>query len=179
MRRNLFFIWMALLAAGTISCSESAKKEGETIESLEAELFDDEAIFTAEGRNKALKLVQMYINYAEKHPEDTVSAHYLFKAADITMNLDNPSKAIDLYNKVIYTYPDFSKAPECLFLVAYIYENHLENYGKAKELYEMFIERYPDNDFADDAAISIRNMGKSPEELIREFERQNEAAEEI
>jgi hypothetical protein len=41
----------------------------------------------------------------------------------------------------------------------------------------MFIQTYPDNEFADDAAISIENMGKTPEELIREFEAKNESGE--
>lgn len=159
------------------ACSGPAEPKRPTIEELETELFDNEMIFTEEGKSKALDLVTLYMSYAEKNPDDTMSAGYLFKAADITMNLGDPGKAIGIYNKIIYTYPGYQKVPECMFLVAYIYENYLQNYGKAKDLYEEFIRKYPDNAFADDAKMSIKNMGKTPEELIREFEQQNAETE--
>lgn len=159
------------------SCNSTSGEKEKTIANLEAELFDNDAIFTDEGKKKAMDLVQLYLSYAEKNPDDTLSPTYLFKAADITMNLGDPGKAIGIYNKIIYTYPDYPKLPECHFLVAYIYENFLQNYGKATELYEQFIQKYPDNEFADDAEMSIKNMGKSPEELIKEFEAQNSGTE--
>jgi len=52
----------------------------------------------------------------------------------------------------------------------------LQNYDKATEIYEDFIAKYPESAFADDARISIDNMGKTPEELIQEFERRNQEA---
>lgn len=170
---------LLLIAAVSLilSCNNTEHEQERSIEKLEAELFDEEAIFSDEGNQKALELVRLYLSYAEQNPEDTLSPAYLFKAADITMNLGDPGKAIGIYNKIIYTYPDYPKLPECHFLVAYIYENFLQNYGKATELYQQFIEKYPDNEFADDAEMSIKNMGKSPEELIKEFEARNEGTE--
>lgn len=159
------------------SCSGPEPKSGPTIEELETELYDNEKIFTEEGKKKAQDLVRLYMTYAEQNPEDSLSPVYLFKAGDITMNLGDPGKAIGIFNKIIYSFPDFKKVPECHFLVAYIYENNLQNYGKATELYRQFIEKYPDSEFADDAEMSIKNMGKSPEELIKEFEARNEGTE--
>lgn len=168
------FILMIILPAIIITaCSTGNPNPEKKIKKLENELFTEEAIFDDDAREKALELVQAYLDFAEQNPDDPQSPDYLFKAGDITMNLDNAGKAISIYNRIIYSYPDYEKSPECLFLVAYIHENHLMNYGKAKELYEMFIEKYPDNEFADDAQMSIRNMGKTPEELIKEFEQQN------
>jgi TolA-binding protein len=172
MNRYIVIPILAMVIA-VASCNQANKSAEPTIAQLEKELFDEEVIFTEEGKQKALKLSQLYITYADENPLDTLSATYLFKAADITMNMGSAAKAIELYNRVIYSYPDFRKAPECLFLVAYIYENNFANYGKAKELYEQFIQLYPENEFADDASISIENMGKSPEELIKEFEAKN------
>jgi inosine/xanthosine triphosphate pyrophosphatase family protein len=45
-------------------------------------------------------------------------------------------------------------------------------------IYELFLQKYPDNDFADDARISIENLGKTPEELIKQFEEQQQANQE-
>jgi TolA-binding protein len=57
-----------------------------------------------------------------------------------------------------------------MFLKAFVYEDQLHDLNKAKKYYEEFLEKYPDSDFADDARISLQNLGKSPEELIKEFE---------
>jgi len=53
-----------------------------------------------------------------------------------------------------------------------VYENNLGELAKAEEIYKKFLELYPDNDFADDAEISLKYLGKSPEELIEIFQQQ-------
>jgi tetratricopeptide (TPR) repeat protein len=58
-----------------------------------------------------------------------------------------------------------------LFLKGYVYENNLGRLDKAKAIYEEFLQKYPDNDFADDAEVSLKYLGKSPEELIEIFQR--------
>jgi len=171
MKKYYFLIFPLILSTVLISCNQN-KSNLETIKALEAELFSEEAIFNEDGKNKAFQLVEAYLNYADENPEDSITPEYLFKAGDIDMNLGNAPSAISTFNRIIYDYPEYKKAPECLFLVAYIYENYLSDYGKATELYTLFVEKYPDNDFADDAEMSIQNMGKSPEELIKEFERE-------
>ena len=40
-----------------------------------------------------------------------------------------------------------------------------------------FIDKYPDHELADDAATSIKNLGKPIEEIIKEFEKENPAEE--
>jgi len=177
MKHSIKIITAILIFAGLTYCSNSGSTEtSANIEELENEIYNGDAIFTPEGKQKALNLVQLYQAFVQDNPDDSLSAGYLFKAADITLNLDDPGKAIAMYNKIILSYPDFNKAPECLFLTAYIYENHLQNYDKATEIYEDFIAKYPESAFADDARISIDNMGKTPEELIQEFERRNQEA---
>jgi TolA-binding protein len=36
--------------------------------------------------------------------------------------------------------------------------------------YEAFLKKYPNDDFADDAQFLLKNLGKSPEEIIKGFE---------
>lgn len=60
-----------------------------------------------------------------------------------------------------------------MFLKAFVLENQAQKYDQAKEVYEEFILLYPGHVMADDARYSIENMGKTPEELIEEFERQD------
>lgn len=166
---RLLFI-AALLTGILTRCSPDPKA---TIKNLEEKIGTENFTFDEKGIQTANELVQAYISYAESYKDSPEAPDFLYKAADLSLNLSKSKESLDLYNRIIYEYPDYGKAPECLFLVGYIYENYFQNYGKAKEIYESFIVKYPTHDFSDDAAISIENMGKSPEELIREFEEKN------
>ena len=92
------------------------------------------------------------------------------------MNLLDPKRSITLFDRIMSDYPDFEKIPHCLFLKGYIYENDLHDLEKAKSLYLVFLEKYPDHEFADDVQISIEHLGKTPEQLIMEFQARAEAA---
>ncbi len=166
--RNSLLI-LALVAA-LASCGSSNEKDAAEIQTAEDTLFS-----TSEGfidKAKALELVDLYVDYANSYPDDSMAVEYLFKGAEFCLNLGEGQRAITLYNRVIQEYPDFRKVPECLFLKGYVYENYLGDLDNAKAIYLEFIEKYPDNEFADDAEISIQNLGKSPEELIKQFEEQ-------
>ena len=172
LRNSLLMLFML---AAVISCGPSSEKDASKIKAAEDELFAAEEGFV--DKEKALVLVDMYIAYTDAYPQDSMAVEYLFKAAEFCLNLGEGQRAIAYYNRVINEYPDFRKVPECLFLKGYVYENSLGDLEKAKATYLEFIERYPDNEFADDAQVSIQNLVKTPEELIKEFEAQQAAAE--
>ena len=166
--RNLLLL--LVLTTTIISCEPANKKDATKIKETEDALFSANDGFI--DKTNALELVDMYVNYTDNYPADSMAVEYLFKAAEFCLNLGEGQRAIALYDRVIIEYPDFRKVPECLFLKAYVYENYLGDLENAKAIYLLFIERYPDNEFADDAQVSIQNLGKSPEELIRQFEEQ-------
>lgn len=139
------------------------------INEIENELFSQQS--AGIDRLKAFYLTNNYIAYSYLFEDDNHTPGYLFKAADISMNLFESGKSIDLYNRILNEYPDFEKAPQCLFLKAFVYENNMNDIEKARKYYEEFLEKYPDDDFADDAEMSLKNLGKTPEELIKEFEK--------
>lgn len=153
------------------ACSSPKADKLAGIKTMEDELFSDESKMI--NRTQADSLIGLYIAYADEFPEDVEASEYLFKAGDMAMNLNMPRKAIELFDRILTVYPDFEKAPQCLFLKGYVYENNLGDLKAAKMIYEEFLEKYPDDEFADDAEVSIKNLGKTPEELIREFEEQN------
>ena len=158
------------LAAALASCGSSNEKDAAEIKTAEDTLFSSSEGFI--DKAKALELVDLYVDYANSYPDDSMAVEYLFKSAEFCLNLGEGQRAITLYDRVIQEYPDFRKVPECLFLKGYVYENYLGDLDNAKAIYLEFIEKYPDNEFADDAEISIQNLGKSPEELIKQFEEQ-------
>jgi tetratricopeptide (TPR) repeat protein len=161
---------LIILAGITVQCSNDPKSR---IKELEKKIGSENFTLDEKGKQLADELVRAYTSYAESHKDSPEAPDYMYSAADLSLNIGKSKEALDLYNQIIFEYPDYVKAPECLFLIGYIYENYFGEYGKARDIYESFLKKYPDHDFADDARISIENLGKSPEELIKSFEEKN------
>lgn len=146
------------------------------IESLEAEIKKRSAAIekdTVADKTKSAALLEAYVVYSDNFPNYNNAADYTFRAGELAMNLNHTAHSIKLFSKIYKDYPDYEKRPYALFMKAFVLENQAQNYEEAQKFYEEFIAEYPDHDMADDAEYSIKNMGKSPEELIREFERQD------
>lgn len=144
------------------------------IKELEDKAFSDVNKFDT---TSALALVKNYSQFCDENKEDELSPAYLFKAGDLSMALRKSTMAIDFFNRIVNDYPDFEKVAYSMFLVAFIYDDQLKDYDAAKKSYNAFIEKYPDHEMTDAARFSIKNLGKSPEELIREFEKKSDTTE--
>lgn len=188
MKRVVFVLSLAtsifFLACGDQPSNTEENKEGKfvalhkmNIESLEAEIKKREAALSSEQEGgdsqSASALMEAYFTYAERFSNRANSADRMFKAAELAMSLNHTVQAIKYFERVYDEYPKYEKRPYALFLKAFVLENQAQNYERAREVYEEFIQKYPGHDMADDAKYSLQNMGKSPEELIREFERQD------
>jgi outer membrane protein assembly factor BamD (BamD/ComL family) len=177
MKKIALFISMIVLL--TTACNspsgknEAGKKElskselTANINKSESELFNDKV--TRIDKKKALQLAGQYKEFVNRFPDDTLSAEYLFKASDIYMNMGLPQQTVALFNKLIEKYPHYSKIATCYFLRAFVYDDQLHDYKTAEKYYKEFIKKYPDSEFTDDAKMLLKNLGKSPEELIKEF----------
>lgn len=161
----LFIGFIALIGA----CTNSKNSEYKSILNLEEEVYSMKMVDKAKGAD----LINAYVGYAKTYPNDTASIHFLFKAGDIAMNMNMGSQAVLYYDKVLVMDPEYRKAPECLFLKAFIYENQMSDLEQAKKYYELFLEKYPDHVLAKDAKASLMYLGKSPEELIKMFQEMN------
>lgn len=115
-------------------------------------------------------LLKDYEAYATAYPNDTNGANYLFKAADFYRYMRKPLRSIELYSKIYAHYPTLSKRPYALFLQGFIFENEVGNTHSAKNLYEKFLAEYPAHPIAKDVQTTLNNLGKTPEQLIQEFQ---------
>lgn len=167
MRKHLLF---ALVSLVFLSCKP-------TPADLEKKLVDlDKEIGGAKAPNKekAAQFIQTSEELAAlvQSSDQEKYVGVLLKAAGLAKSVENPNKAIELYGKVSEGLPQHAKAPSALFMQAFIYENDLNDIQKAKTTYESFLQRYPgDPDFADDAQNALKMLGKSPEEIVKEFEK--------
>lgn len=178
MKTGKLFLLIGIMVLMVASCDNQPKTETEEgINLADSISYYEETLFS-DNSNKidqkgAVKLAGFYESYALENKEDTMAPYYLFKSADINMNMRRPRAAIKSFDIILKDYPDFEKAPSALFLKAFVFEDQLGDIVSASRFYRLFIEKYPDSDFADDAAISLQYLGKTPEELIEEFEKNN------
>lgn len=175
MEREILTVLLVLPLVVLLSCSPSTKNQQAKIAAMEKEMINKTK--GTLDKDKALDLINAYRNYAKNNPQDTMSALYLVKMAELQLNAVSPIEAVNTLNRIIKDFPSFRKAPECLFLKGFIYENNLNDLNKARSTYQEFLQRYPNHYFAKDAKVLISNLGKSPEELVKEFEAKNAEAQ--
>ncbi|MCX6223504.1 MAG: tetratricopeptide repeat protein [Bacteroidia bacterium] len=156
------------------SCGVNSEKKKilDRIAANEARIFGDSTA-TIPDQKTGMEMIQAYTDYVNNWPKDTISAEFLFKGAEIAMNLNQSGMAIEYYNRILLSYPTFKKRPYCIFLQAFILENQMNQYDQAKARYQEFIDKYPDHLLVKDAQASIENMGKPIEELIKQWDKKN------
>jgi len=157
------FVLLLLLAACSTQESEITK-----IANLEIKLYSEtETVFDKEVANQ---LINAYIGYIDAYPQDDRSAEYLFKSGEVAMGMNMSQQALEYYKRVYIDYPNFDKASTSLFLEGFVYETQQGNNAMAQKCYNEFLEKYPNHTLADDAKFSLEHLGKSDEEIIKEFE---------
>ena len=176
MKRILvLMIWFVLVTTACQQHNKSEKSETPSRESLNLKINSiEKGLFNEKTSTinftKANQLVDNYLRYAKLFPSDSLAPEYLFKASDVAMNLNQPGKTIAIYDKLINKYPHYKNIPTCYFLKAFVYDDQLKNFDKAKVYYKHYLKKYPRGEFADDAQMALKYLGKSPEELIKTFE---------
>lgn len=142
------------------------------VEGLEKEVANLETLDMVKGN----RLVEAYEEYANTFREDSITPYYLFKGADLSIGVRRYHDAIAFYERIYKYYPAFSKRADCVFMQAFVYDEHLNQKGKASDMYDLMVEKFPDHHLSDDAAALKQNLTLSDEELIKLFEEKNKQA---
>lgn len=156
-----------LFVVFVVACTSKHDRDISTINSLEEKVDNQAASPDTANLNE---LVRSYLEFTNSYPKDSLAPKYLYRAIRVTMARNDGQEALILIDRFINEYNNGPRYAEVVFLKAYTFENMLNNFGKASEIYRDFINKFPDHELADDAQIAIQNMGKTPEELIKEFE---------
>ena len=146
---------------------------------LVAEIKKREKAFKSEEtvtKENAVLLIEAYVAYSERFNNREYADEYLFKAGEIAMGQEMTVDAIRYLTCLYDEFPRYDKRAYGLFLLGFVQENLSGNLDEAKRVYELFLTEFPNHEMADDAKASIENLGKSPEEIIREFERKDSIA---
>jgi TolA-binding protein len=150
-----------------ISCTSQRDKDIKAISGLEKQIEQEGA---KPDPAKLTQLLDSYVAFAEHNATDSLAPNYLYKAVNLCIGVNNGIRAMQLIDQTLNDFPKSGYLPETIFLKAYVYENLLSDYGKASQVYNDFLKKYPTHDLADDAEAALKYLGKSPEEMVREFE---------
>jgi len=121
------------------------------------------------------RAITAYTRFANSFPDDTMAPVCLFDAANISMSLTQYQRAINYYDTISTKYPTFKRAADCIFIRGFIYDDKLKDTAKARAMYQEVINKYPHDSIASQARAAIAILGKSYDEIIKQFEEKNKA----
>lgn len=158
---------------------QEVKKDSVNIPSSKCEILFNEAkaaddiLLRANVINKdvAEKAILAFNHFVTNCAEDSLAPVFLLKAGQVAQSINKYSQAQEFFVKCKNQFPEFKNRGAAMFLLAQLYDdaNKLNNESEAKIIYEQIIKEYPKSPFAADSKACIRNLGKSDEELIKEF----------
>ncbi|MEI6489665.1 MAG: tetratricopeptide repeat protein [Bacteroidota bacterium] len=181
--KRIAFVSIIGLVAFLTSCGTDStpKKEGgitkdsvrkmsiARIKKLEGEMHQ-----TMELNNVTAGLaLTAYTEFVNLFPDDSLSADFLFKAGEVATAIKQYPQALSYYKNITDKYPTYKNYVMSLYLQGFLQDNYLNADDKAKEIYSQVLEKYPTSTFANDAKAAIQNLGKSDEQLIKEFKKKN------
>lgn len=169
--KRLLALLSIFLVVFFASCGNDINME--KINSLESMMLDENGMLR---NDVGLQLVDAYILYVEKNSEDENAPNILFKALDLSVNLqsDDYSKSIEIADMMVEKYPNHEMSPMALYLKAFIYEELMRDNENAEKAYKEFLEKYPDNPMAEEVRFAMKNIGIPTLELIRQFENESQ-----
>lgn len=172
MRYLLFCISLFIF----FSCNDQKEKLNREVQDnleLVNQGFKENRLDTAAAR-KATSAIGDFLG---KYPEDTLAPGYLFELGMLYQKQRKYEQAINAFDKLYREYPESPRARNAVFLQGFLYANVLSNYEKAKEKYRLYLDKFADADqkMTSDVQLELQNLGKTPDELLKEIQAKDSA----
>lgn len=130
---------------------------------------------TSLSRPLADQSITAFENYVSHCKNDSIAPVYLIKGAQVAQAVMNFQKSKSLLQTCLDSFPGFKNRAAAMFMLAQLYDEHnmLNNEAEAKKIYNDIIYKYPKTPWAENARYAIENLGKSDEDLVKEFSVKN------
>lgn len=162
--KHFFFVFAAALLLLS-ACGTSSEKRLQEIARCEDSL--EQSGFFADP-DLAMRLANLYVDYAKKYPQDSIAPIYLYRASDLMSGASCFTGALDCLDRIIDIYPDFSELPICYYMRGNAYEN-MHKVQEAVDAYNLFLELYPDHPMAESTRQALPYVGMNPEEMLEQI----------
>lgn len=143
---------------------------------LEAQKHDSIILNATEVNTQvANAAIKAFADFSFYCKNDSLAPVYLLKAGQIATTINNMPQAQISYEKIINDFPNFKNRGAAMFLLAQLYDEqkYLNDEDKALELYNKIISLYQGTEWAVNAAAARNVLGKTDEEIVKEFLKKN------
>lgn len=164
MKKLLILTLFIFSSFGLLSCQKQ-KEEGLYTTALE----DIKNGNTQAAIENLEKLVETN-PYSQFAPDAffTLASLYQTLEGDSIQKLNNYEKALEYYNEIIEKFPNNEKTPQAIFMAGFVCAENLKDLERAKYYYKRFLKAYSDHELASSVKAELDNLGKPPEEILRE-----------
>ncbi len=195
---NLKIISAALVIFSTLmfACGEEAEKkadtrpsEGDTLQRIGKTYLTDCKVLYARARSMdslllqettvnadhAKKAIAAFTDFAYYCQSDSMSPIYLIKTAQVARAINSTPQAKLALDRCVETYLNSPHRAAALFLLAQLYDEpgYLNDENEARRRYQEIIQEYPKSDWAVSAKGALNFIGKTDEQILREFEKKS------
>lgn len=116
-------------------------------------------VLAPDQKQKAEEMLEKYVEFSEKYPDDSLAPAYLFKAAFLAASLPEYKKQIELFELIASKYPDTEYAPQAIALAAKSCTDYLNDKNKAKEYLLRLKNEYPQSPYSVNIDLQIEYVG--------------------
>ncbi|MBL7932370.1 MAG: tetratricopeptide repeat protein [Bacteroidia bacterium] len=133
---------------------------------------------TSVNEQSARKAIEAFTDFAFYCHSDSMSPIYLIKTAQVARAINSIPQAKMALDRCVETYLNSPHRPAALFLLAQLYDEpgYLNDDNEARRLYNQIINEYPKSDWAQSAKGALNFIGKSDEDILKEFEKKNKSS---
>ncbi len=119
--------------------------------------------------------IKAFADFSFYCPNDTLAPVFLLKAGQIASSINNIPQAQVCFEKCYKDFPNFKNRGAAMFLLAQMYDevSLLNDEDKARELYGKIVNEFPNTEWAAQANAARALIGKTDEQIIKEFEKKN------
>ena len=127
------------------------------------------------NKQTAAQAIKAFTDFADYCHNDSLAPIYYLKTAQVARAIENIPLAKEVLERCLQKHPHFRNKPAALFFLAQLYDepNYLNNEQEALRLYQQIVDEYPRSEWAMSARGAMQFIGKTDEEMIKEFDRRN------
>lgn len=115
-------------------------------------------------------MLTLYEKFYNEYSDDSLSAIYIMNAGQNALHSQMYQKATSYYGIIETNFANTSHYPMAVFMKAFVFDQANDT-ARARIYYNKFISEFPDHKLADDAQISLNNLGKSLKEIVDSFDK--------
>lgn len=177
-----FSLGLVLTSCQTAEEKAAEKAKQDSIAAVDLHLKYKLAVDSAEklmqadknyDMKNAMGTLKTYNDFITKYPNDSLTAEYLFRAADLAMGAKQYTESANYLETILSNHKGYSKYPDACFVAAFVYDTYLEevNHGgdRAKQLYQFVIDNYPTTSYAEQSKVLITYIGVPDNVMIDEI----------